>query len=55
MRSSVLMPTLPGRRTVFLEVMAADEKQVAERLDTLPFNRCFESRIYLIAPDTTDS
>ena len=35
-----------ARRTVFLEVMAADEEQVVKTLATLPFNKFFDLDIY---------
>jgi muconolactone delta-isomerase len=45
----------PARRTVFLEVMAADEEHVAETLATLPFNKFFDLDIYpTTPPDAAD-
>lgn len=38
----------PTRRTVFLEVMAADEEHVAATLATLPFNKFFDVDVYPI-------
>lgn len=40
----------PARRATFVEVIAADEKQVAETLATLPFARFFEADVYPTAP-----
>jgi len=37
-----------ARRTVFLEVMAADEKHVGDMLATLPFAKFFDLDIYPI-------
>jgi len=37
-----------ARRTVFLEVMAADEKDAAETLATLPFAKFFDLDFYPI-------
>ncbi|HEY5358031.1 MAG TPA: hypothetical protein VIJ82_10190 [Streptosporangiaceae bacterium] len=46
----------PARRTVFLEVIAADEEQVVETLATLPFNKFFDLDIYpTSAPDVADA
>jgi muconolactone delta-isomerase len=38
----------PTRRTVFLEVIAANEQQVVETLATLPFNKFFDVDVYPI-------
>ncbi|KAA2260662.1 hypothetical protein F0L68_19895 [Solihabitans fulvus] len=40
----------PARRATFLEVIAADEKQVAETLATLPFARFFDVDVYPTTP-----
>ena len=40
----------PLRKTTFIEVIAADEKQVAETLATLPFARLFDVDVYPTAP-----
>lgn len=40
----------PPRRATFLEVIAADEKQAAETLATLPFARFFDVDVYPTAP-----
>jgi hypothetical protein len=40
----------PARRATFIEVIAADEKQAAETLATLPFARFFDADIYPTAP-----
>lgn len=40
----------PARGATFLEVIAADEKQVAETLATLPFARFFEVDVYPTTP-----
>lgn len=40
----------PARRATFIEVIAADEKQVAETLATLPFARFFDADIYPTTP-----
>ena len=40
----------PARRATFLEVIAADEKQVAETLATLPFARFFNVDVYPTTP-----
>ncbi len=42
----------PARRTVFLEVMASDEEEVAETLATLPFNKFFDLDIYPTSAQT---
>jgi len=42
----------PARRATFVEVVAADQEQVAEILATLPFARFFDADVYpLAAPD----
>jgi hypothetical protein len=38
------------RKATFIEVIAADEKQVAETLATLPFARFFDVDVYPTAP-----
>jgi hypothetical protein len=40
----------PARRATFIEVIAADEQQVAETLATLPFARFFEADVYPTTP-----
>jgi muconolactone delta-isomerase len=40
----------PARRATFIEVIAADEKQVAETLATLPFARFFDADVYPTTP-----
>jgi muconolactone delta-isomerase len=40
----------PARGATFLEVIAADEKQVAETLATLPFARFFDADVYPTTP-----
>jgi hypothetical protein len=40
----------PARRATFIEVIAADEKQVAETLATLPFARFFDAEVYPTTP-----
>ncbi|WP_284743873.1 muconolactone Delta-isomerase family protein [Amycolatopsis sp. RTGN1] len=40
----------PARRATFVEVIAADEKQVAETLATLPFARFFDADVYPTTP-----
>lgn len=40
----------PARRATFVEVIAADEKQVAETLATLPFARFFAADVYPTTP-----
>ena len=40
----------PARRATFIEVIATDEKQVAETLATLPFARFFDVDVYPTAP-----
>jgi hypothetical protein len=40
----------PSRRTTFIEVVAADERQVAQTLATLPFARFFDADVYPTAP-----
>jgi hypothetical protein len=42
----------PARRTVFLEVIAANEEQVVETLATLPFNKFFDRDIYPTSAQT---
>jgi len=42
----------PARRATFVEIVAADQEQVAETLATLPFARFFDADIYpLASPD----
>jgi hypothetical protein len=40
----------PARGATFIEIIAADEKEVAETLDTLPFARFFDVDVYPTAP-----
>ncbi|MFC9426617.1 hypothetical protein [Streptomyces sp. NPDC056987] len=40
----------PARRATFIEVVAADEKHVAETLATLPFARFFDADVYPTTP-----
>jgi hypothetical protein len=40
----------PTRRATFIEVIAVDEKQVAETLATLPFARFFDVDVYPTTP-----
>ena len=40
----------PARRATFVEVIAADEKGVAETLATLPFARFFDAEVYPTTP-----
>ncbi|MGI5133068.1 muconolactone Delta-isomerase family protein [Pseudonocardia sp. CA-107938] len=40
----------PARRATFVEVIAADEAQVAETLATLPFARFFDADVYPTSP-----
>ena len=40
----------PARRATFVEVIAADEKEAAETLGTLPFARFFDAEVYPTAP-----
>ncbi|WP_086845720.1 muconolactone Delta-isomerase family protein [Amycolatopsis kentuckyensis] len=40
----------PARRATFVEIVAADEGQVAEILATLPFARFFDADVYPLAP-----
>ncbi|MEV6638615.1 hypothetical protein [Amycolatopsis sp. NPDC051371] len=40
----------PARRATFIEVIAADEKQVTETLATLPFARFFDADVYPTTP-----
>ena len=42
----------PARRATFIEVIAADEKQVAETLATLPFGSFFDVDVYPTTPQT---
>ncbi|MEU0877023.1 muconolactone Delta-isomerase family protein [Lentzea sp. NPDC005914] len=39
-----------ARRATFIEVVAADEAQVAETLATLPFARFFDAEVYPTTP-----
>jgi hypothetical protein len=46
----------PARRATFIEVIAADENQVAETLATLPFARFFDADVYpTIPPDAAEA
>jgi len=40
----------PARRATFIEVIAADERQVAQTLATLPFSRFFDADVYPTTP-----
>jgi hypothetical protein len=40
----------PARGATFIEVIAVDEKNVAETLDTLPFARFFDAEVYPTTP-----
>ena len=40
----------PARRATFVEIIAADEKEAAQTLETLPFARFFEADVYPTAP-----
>ncbi|MTD52894.1 muconolactone Delta-isomerase family protein [Amycolatopsis pithecellobii] len=40
----------PARRATFIEMIAADEKEVAETLASLPFGRFFDADVYPTAP-----
>jgi muconolactone delta-isomerase len=40
----------PARGATFLEIVAADEEQVAETLSTLPFARFFDADVYPTTP-----
>ena len=40
----------PARQATFIEVIAADEKQVTETLETLPFARFFDAHVYPTTP-----
>lgn len=40
----------PARRATFLEVVAADETEVADTLATLPFARFFDADVYPTTP-----
>src|SRR5262245_38614070 len=40
----------PARRATFIEVIATDEKHVAETLATLPFTRFFDVEVYPTTP-----
>jgi muconolactone delta-isomerase len=40
----------PARRATFVEVVAADEAEVAETLATLPFARFFDAEVYPTTP-----
>jgi hypothetical protein len=40
----------PARRATFIEIIAADEKEAARTLETLPFARFFEADVYPTAP-----
>jgi hypothetical protein len=45
-----------ARRATFIEVIAADEKQVAETLATLPFARFFDVDVYpTTSPDPAEA
>ena len=40
----------PARRATFIEIIAADEKEVEETLETLPFARFFDAEVYPTTP-----
>jgi muconolactone delta-isomerase len=40
----------PARRATFIEIIAADENQVADTLATLPFARFFDADVYPTTP-----
>ena len=40
----------PARRATFIEVIATDEKHVAQTLATLPFSRFFDADVYPTTP-----
>ena len=40
----------PARRATFVEIIAADEKEAVETLETLPFARFFTADVYPTAP-----
>lgn len=40
----------PARRATFIEIIAADEKEAAETLETLPFARFFDADVYPTTP-----
>ncbi len=40
----------PARRATFVEIIAADEKEAAQTLQTLPFAQFFKADIYPTAP-----
>ncbi|WP_432825833.1 hypothetical protein [Dactylosporangium sp. CA-092794] len=40
----------PARRATFIEVIATDEQNVAETLETLPFARFFDADVYPTTP-----
>ncbi|MEV7045234.1 hypothetical protein [Amycolatopsis sp. NPDC051061] len=46
----------PARRATFVEIIAADENQVADTLATLPFARFFDADVYpTIPPDAAEA
>jgi hypothetical protein len=46
----------PARKATFIEVIAADEKRVAETLGTLPFARFFDVDVYpTVPPDAAEA
>jgi hypothetical protein len=40
----------PARQATFIEIIAADEKEAAETLETLPFARFFAADVYPTTP-----
>ena len=40
----------PARGATFVEIIGADEKEVAETLETLPFARFFDAEVYPTTP-----
>jgi hypothetical protein len=40
----------PARGTTFVEIIAADEEEVAQTMQTLPFARFFDADVYPTAP-----
>jgi len=40
----------PARGATFIEIIAADEKEAAQTLETLPFARFFEADVYPTTP-----
>jgi muconolactone delta-isomerase len=45
----------PGRGATFIEMIATDEKELEETLDTLPFARFFDVEVYpTVPPDAAE-